>query len=1184
MEEGKTIRLSVAAREFNVGVTTILEYLTKKGVKIDTNPNSKLSSDVYALLVKEYQRDRAVKQESEKKNLDISHRQSISIDEKKIFVHEEEESVREDFLIKSNMEVDEKPRSKPTIPVQAPITPIKPVIAAEIKPVEQVVTPTPAVKTEVPEPVKPPVVVAAPAPIPETPKPEPVKAPEVTPIPIVEKVQPVEKVHVPDPVSEVKKEEVKPSAPATITAPATVSEVKPVVIPEPKPVEEKEKPVQQTVSVHETIKQPAEKPEEIHNAPKTEQHTEKTHPKQHKEAPKAEETEQTDASLKVLGKLDLDAMNFKTKPERKSREEKKKFRQENARTFKPADTNISAGSTSTGEPVSTEPQGPSNADELADALSGDVSVEQLPNYIRAEVKKLEGPTILGSIKLPETRKPDIKKPVASSADDSANKAKKKKRKRIKKDADGNPLPQGQQGTNQNSRPIVPMQPLQGGQRGGQRGPQQGGQPGAPRGVQPGGQRGPGAPGAPRPGQQGGQRGPNKPGAAGKAAANASQQSRPKTSPPGRFPSRDQRKDQPKVELTEEEIQRQIKETLQRLSGSGKSKASKHRREKRHLVHQQMADDQSRLDEELGTLKVTEFVTANELASMMNVPVVQVISTFMSLGMFVSINQRLDAETLVLVADEFGFKVEFVSVDVQEAISHISEEQDDSEEMRIERNPIVTVMGHVDHGKTSLLDYIRSANVIAGEAGGITQHIGAYEVKQDNGKKITFLDTPGHEAFTAMRARGAQVTDVAIIVIAADDTIMPQTIEAINHAQAANVPIVFAINKIDKVNAQPEKIKEGLAKMNILVEDWGGKYQSQEISAKKGLNVDKLLEKVLLEAELLDLKANPKRMATGSVIESSLDKGRGYVAKVLVQDGTLRIGDFVLAGSTVGKVKAMYNERNQLVTEAGPSVPVLLLGLNGAPQAGDVFNVMRDERESKNIANRRLQLQREQGLRTQKHITLAEIGRRIAIGDFKELNIIVKGDVDGSVEALSDSMLKLGNQEVQVNVIHKSVGQISESDVMLASASNAIIIGFQVRPSVGARKLAEQEEIDIRLYSIIYTAIDEIKSAIEGMLAPEIEEKITCNIEVREVFNITKVGTIAGCMVLDGKIARNSKIRVIRDGIVVHTGTLGQLKRFKDDVKEVSTGYECGLNINKFDDIKIGDIIEGYELTEVKRKL
>jgi translation initiation factor IF-2 len=1203
MEEGKTIRLSAAAREFNVGLQTILDHLAKKGVKIDPSPNSKLSSDVYALLVKEYQKDKAVKQESEKKSFDISHRQSISIDEKKIFVHEEEESVREDFLIKSNMDHDEKPRVKvqAPIPTIAPIATLKPEVTQEIKPVEQVVSApvAPIVEVQKPEPEKVPVVAATPAPIIEAPKPELVKVPTVSAAPAAETVQPSAPVPTPVPVAEVKKpQETKPvQAPAPAPAPVAIKTPVPtqVAVPVSKPVEEKVIPVQKEVPAQETIKQPVEKSQVEFSAPKPEQHSEKPQAKPHKEAPKAEETDQTDASIKVLGKLDLEAMNFKTKPERKSKEEKKKFREENARTNRPLEAKGSEESKVGSDDNSAEQLGPNNADELADALSRDVSVEQLPNYIRAEVKKLEGPVILGSMKLTETRKPDIKKPVASSVEDAASKAKKKKRKRIKKDADGNPLPQGLQGTNQNSRPIVPMQPLQGGQRGGQpgtgqggpRGAQQPGQRGSQTPGQPGAQRGPqqpGQPGAPRGAQPGSARGTGKQGAPGKAAANANQQSRPKTSPPGRFPSRDQRKDGPKVELTEEEIQRQIKETLQRLSGAGKSKASKHRREKRHLVHQQMADDQTRLDEEQSTLKVTEFVTANELASMMNVPVVQVISTFMSLGMFVSINQRLDAETLVLVADEFGYKVEFVSVDVQEAISNISDDQDENEEARIPRNPIVTVMGHVDHGKTSLLDYIRSANVIAGEAGGITQHIGAYEVKQENGKKITFLDTPGHEAFTAMRARGAQVTDVAIIVIAADDTIMPQTIEAINHAQAAGVPIVFAINKIDKVNALPEKIKEGLAKMNILVEDWGGKYQSQEISAKKGLNVDKLLEKVLLEAELLELKANPTRLAIGSVIESSLDKGRGYVAKVLVQDGTLRVGDIVLAGSTVGKVKAMYNERNQLVPEAGPSVPVLLLGLNGAPQAGDVFNVMRDERESKNIANRRLQLQREQGLRTQKHITLAEIGRRIAIGDFKELNIIVKGDVDGSVEALSDSMLKLGNQEVQVNVIHKSVGQISESDVMLASASNAIIIGFQVRPSVSARKLAEKEEIDIRLYSIIYTAIDEIKSAIEGMLAPEIEEKITCNIEVREVFNITKVGTIAGCMVLDGKIARNAKIRVIRDGIVVHTGTLGQLKRFKDDVKEVSTGYECGLNINKFDDIKIGDIIEGYEQTEVKRKL
>lgn len=638
----------------------------------------------------------------------------------------------------------------------------------------------------------------------------------------------------------------------------------------------------------------------------------------------------------------------------------------------------------------------------------------------------------------------------------------------------------------------------------------------------------------------------------------------------------------KPELSEEDIQKQIKETLQRLSGTGKSKASKYRREKRQAVSQHMAEEMARQEEDKKVLKVTEFVTANDLAVMMNIPVTQIIATCMAVGMFVSINQRLDAETIALLADEFGFTVEFVSVEVQEAID--SDEVTTDPAKLTPRNPIVTVMGHVDHGKTSLLDYIRSANVIAGEAGGITQHIGAYEVQLEDGRKISFLDTPGHEAFTAMRARGAQVTDIVIIVVAADDTVMPQTKEAINHAQAAGVPMVFAINKIDKPGANPEKIKEELSKLNILVEDWGGKYQSQEISAKKGTNVGALLDKVLLEAELLDLKADSSTRASGTVIESSLDKGRGYIAKLLVQNGTLRIGDFLLAGSVYGKVKAMYNERNVPLKEAGPSVPVLLLGLTGAPQAGDKFKVMVDEREAKQIATKRQQLQREQGIRTQKHITLDEIGRRIAIGDFKELNIIVKADVDGSVEALSDSLLKLSTPQVQVNVIHKSVGAITESDVLLASASNAVIVGFQVRPSMSARKLAEREEIDIRLYSIIYTAINEIKLAIEGMLAPEIEEKVTCNVEIREVFRITKVGSVAGCMVLDGKITRNTRIRVIRDGIVVHTGSLGSLKRFKDDAKEVLSGYECGLNIDNFNDIRVGDIIEGYEEVEVKRKL
>jgi translation initiation factor IF-2 len=650
----------------------------------------------------------------------------------------------------------------------------------------------------------------------------------------------------------------------------------------------------------------------------------------------------------------------------------------------------------------------------------------------------------------------------------------------------------------------------------------------------------------------------------------------------RFKDKRVRKERERPEITEGDIQQQIKETLAKLTGVGKSKTSKYRREKRQTISHLKQKELDKIEEEKNVIKVTEFVTANELASMMNVQVNQIISTCMTLGLFVSINQRLDAETLALVAEEFGYKVEFVSADFQDVVQETTEEE--NPEDLVPRAPIVTVMGHVDHGKTKLLDFIRKANVVDGEAGGITQHIGAYEFITDAGKKITFLDTPGHEAFTAMRARGAKVTDVAIIVVAADDNVMPQTIEAINHAQAAGVPIVFAINKIDKPGANPEKIKEELSKMNILVEDWGGKYQSQDISAKQGVNIEVLLDKVLLEAELLDLKANPDKLALGTVIESSLDKGRGYVAKLLVQEGTLQTGDVVLAGSTFGKVKAMYNERNQRIVSAGPATPLLLLGLNGAPQAGDMFKVLKDEKEAKAIANKRQQLQREQGIRTQKHITLDEIGRRIAIGDFKELNIIVKGDVDGSVEALSDSLLKLSNEKIQVNIIHKSVGAVTETDVMLASASDAVIVAFQVRPSLSARKLAEQEQIDIRLYSIIYQAIEEIKAAMEGMLSPDIEEKIVCNVEVREVFKITKVGTVAGCMVLDGTITRNTRVRIIRDGIVVYTGNLGSLKRFKDDVKEVKSGYECGLNIENFNDVKVADIIEGYEEVEVKKKL
>lgn len=636
----------------------------------------------------------------------------------------------------------------------------------------------------------------------------------------------------------------------------------------------------------------------------------------------------------------------------------------------------------------------------------------------------------------------------------------------------------------------------------------------------------------------------------------------------------------KQEVSEEDVAKQVKETLARLTSKGKNKTSKYRKEKRDSAfsRQQELEDQEMAESRV--LKLTEFVTANELASMMDVSVNQVIGTCMSIGMMVSINQRLDAETINLVAEEFGYKTEYVSAELAQAIV---EEEDAPEDLR-PRAPIVTVMGHVDHGKTSLLDYIRKANVIAGEAGGITQHIGAYNVTLEDGRKITFLDTPGHEAFTAMRARGAKVTDIAIIIVAADDNVMPQTKEAINHAMAAGVPIVFAINKVDKPTANPDRIKEELANMNYLVEEWGGKYQSQDVSAKQGLGIKELMEKVLLEAEMLELKANPVRRATGSIIESTLDKGRGYVATVLVSNGTLKMGDIVLAGTHFGRVKAMFNERNQRIKEAGPSEPVLILGLNGAPTAGDTFHVIETEQEAREIANKREQLQREQGLRTQKILTLDELGRRIALGNFKELNVIVKGDVDGSIEALSDSLIKLSTEQIQVNVIHKAVGQISESDVTLAAASDAIIIGFQVRPSASARKYAEQEGVDIRMYSIIYDAIEEVKAAMEGMLAPEVKEVVTASIEVREVFHITKVGTVAGAMVKEGKVKRSDKARLVRDGIVIFSGSINALKRFKDDVKEVAFNYECGISLVNFNDLKVGDVIETYEEVEVKQTL
>jgi translation initiation factor IF-2 len=808
---------------------------------------------------------------------------------------------------------------------------------------------------------------------------------------------------------------------------------------------------------------------------------------------------------KVLGKVDLDSLNQKTKPDKKT----KKDASTNPATNKEEEESrqsVTVKEEKKAEPVEekTVPEVTPTVEKVEPVVAEDENKEVFHETV---YQKLEGPKIMGKIELPVAKDP--KKTAAATGPGSL--ADKKKRKRIRK---GGMTPEEikKVGTEQ--------------------------------------------------------------------AQIAKDRAKEKYGDPRAKKLPNTREARPA--LTDEEIQAQIKETLARLSNKGsKSKASKYRRDKRDDVRDKMAEQQEQSDLEKKTLQVTEFVSANQLAQMMNVSVTQIISTCMSLGLFVSINQRLDAETIAIVAEEFGYKTDFVSVEVQEAIEE--QEAEDPADL-IERPPIVTIMGHVDHGKTSLLDYIRKSNVLAGEAGGITQHIGSYNVKMENGKSITFLDTPGHEAFTAMRARGAKVTDLVIIVVAADDSVMPQTREAINHAQAAGVPMIIAINKIDKPGANPDKIREALSAMNILVEEWGGKVQAQEISAKMGKNIDLLLEKVVLEAEILELKANPKTKASGSVIEAKLDKGRGHVVDVIVQKGTMRVGDILVAGCYSGRVKAMTNEHGVNIKEAGPSIPVQLLGLNGAPTAGDKFNVMSDEREARELANKRLQLQREQGIRTQKHITLDEIGRRLAIGDFKELNVIVKADVDGSLEALSDSLEKLSTEKIQINIILKSVGAISESDVMLASASNAIIVGFQVRPSAAARKLAENEEIDVRLYSIIYDAINEIKAAMEGMLSPEFEEKIVCNIVVREVFNITKVGTIAGCYVLDGKVMRNTKIRVIRDGIVIHTGSLGSLKRFKDDVKEVTANYECGLNIDNFNDIKVDDIIEGYDMVEIKAKL
>ncbi|MFA7274969.1 MAG: translation initiation factor IF-2 [Crocinitomicaceae bacterium] len=867
------------------------------------------------------------------------------------------------------------------------------------------------------------------------------------------------------------------AAPAKEDSKPVVEEVVPTPTPAPAPEPE---PIVETVV--EKAPEPTPTPEPT---PEPVQETAKEVAKEEVvvEQPK---TEESTSDLKVIGKIDLDAINSKTRPNKKTQEEKKEEKAAAAEVTK----KVMASAPKPAEPVKTE--APKEEPKEIET-------------IRVESRRLTGPTVLGKIELPVERPKTSNKP--SDAD-------RKKRKRIKK--------------------PDPAKPTH-------------------------------APGTPNP-NAGNGNGPRGANGGGGAANKRFDKNAPRT---------------PKAEITEKDIEKEIKDTLARLSNKGgKSKASKNRRAKRDVNAQRREMEMMEQEAQERFIKLSEFVTVSELASMMSVQPTQVISACMSLGIFASINQRLDAETIQIVAEEFGFQTEFVSAEVQDAITVV----EDKEEDLVARPPIITVMGHVDHGKTSLLDRIRNENVIEGEAGGITQHIGAYSVVLKNGRRLTFLDTPGHEAFTAMRARGAQVTDVAIIIVAADDDVMPQTKEAISHAQAADVPMVFAINKIDRPGANPDRIREQLSAMNILVEEWGGKYQCQEISAKQGLNIEELLEKVLLEADVLDLKANPNKRALGTVIESSLDKGKGYVTNMLVESGTLHVGDIVLVGRNFGRVRAMHDEHGVILKEAGPSCPVQILGINGAPSAGDKFHILEDEREARTIATKREQLYREQGLRTTKHITLDEIGRRLAIGDFKELNLIVKGDVDGSIEALADSLLNLSTEEIAIRVVHKGVGAISEADVNLASASDAIIVGFQVRPTLGARKLAEQEEIDIRLYSVIYKAIEEIKSAMEGMLSPDIEEKVLGSAEIRETFDITKVGTIAGCYVLDGTIKRTSKIRVIRDGIVVHTGHLGSLKRFKDDVKEVKNNYECGLNIDKFNDIKVGDIVEAFEEVEVARKL
>ncbi|SFS30290.1 translation initiation factor IF-2 [Porphyromonadaceae bacterium NLAE-zl-C104] len=1031
------VRLIKVSKNLNVGINTLVEFLHKKGIEIEANPNAKIEDEQYDILIAEFGKDKNIRKEAtitrEKLHRRDEKRETVAIEgyelpeqqiprkkvEKEAIETEIPDELKPHFNVVGSIDLDNLHKRKSEPKSQEPAKEDKEEIVAPDTP-EVEVQPEP--ELEKPDSVK--EVTAEETPVEQAPY-EEVISPQVEEKPEEEtKKSPKEKTE--EQVEE-KKEEIVHQVEAEKTKPEEIKreepEEEPVTAPEPGSVPEA------------ADAEPYRNESEAETEEKTDEAKSDSVFRLH--------NNKLESNIVVKGSIDLDSINDRTRPPRKSRAQRKKERLEREQK----------------------------------ALDNKKLKEE-------KVKQLKKEAIDEKKKQPDTSEGDT---------DSG----KKKRKRIRSGQVNIDKPVTyNQGSKSNNKKLSLRKPL-------------------------------------------------------------------------------------KAEVSEEDVQKQIKETLARLTEKrGKKAGAKYRREKREASAQKQQEELKQQEKASRILQLTEFVTANDLANMMNVPVTNVISTCMSLGVMVAINQRLDAETINIVAEEYGFKTQYVSADVIEAIA----DQEDAPEDLIPRPPIVTVMGHVDHGKTSLLDRIRSTNVIAGEAGGITQHIGAYNVQLSDGRKITFLDTPGHEAFTAMRARGAKVTDVAIIIVAADDNVMPQTVEAINHAGAAGVPIVFAINKIDKPGANPEKIKEKLAEMNYLVEDWGGKYQSQDISAKSGIGVHELLEKVLLEADLLELKANPDRRATGSIIESSLDKGRGYMATVLVENGTLRQGDIVLAGSYFGRVKAMFNERNQRIEEAGPSEPALILGLNGAPQAGDTFNVMETEQEARSIANRREQLQREQSLRTQKMLTLDDIGRRIAIGSFQQLNIIVKGDVDGSVEALSDSLIRLSTEEIQVNVIHKAAGQISESDVSLAAVSDAIIIGFQVRPSLGARKEAEKEGVDIRLYSIIYDAIEEVKAAMEGMLSPDIKEEITGNVEVLEVFKISKVGTVAGCMVRDGKIKRSSRIRLIRDGIVIFTGELESLKRFKEDVKEVTSGYECGVTIRNFNDIKVGDVVEAYEETEVKKRL